>query len=64
MPVPAAWLWPYEETIRKCARSWVTVVRLMECNPELTFACSQVSDLPLGSSPSAPGLLLLQHDSK
>lgn len=48
MLVPAAWLWPYEETIRKCARSWVTVVRLMERNPELTFACSQVSDLPLG----------------
>uniref|UniRef100_A0A8C3PNG6 alpha-mannosidase n=1 Tax=Calidris pygmaea TaxID=425635 RepID=A0A8C3PNG6_9CHAR len=39
--IDSAWLWPYEETIRKCARSWVTVVRLMECNPELTFACSQ-----------------------
>lgn len=50
MPVPAAWLWPYEETIRKCARSWVTVVQLMEHNPELTFACSQVSDLPLDTS--------------
>uniref|UniRef100_A0A8C0BH51 alpha-mannosidase n=1 Tax=Buteo japonicus TaxID=224669 RepID=A0A8C0BH51_9AVES len=46
--IDSAWLWPYEETIRKCARSWVTVVRLMERNPELTFACSQVSDLPLG----------------
>uniref|UniRef100_A0A8B9QFG5 alpha-mannosidase n=1 Tax=Apteryx owenii TaxID=8824 RepID=A0A8B9QFG5_APTOW len=39
--IDSAWLWPYEETIRKCARSWVTVVRLMECNPELTFVCSQ-----------------------
>uniref|UniRef100_A0A8C0BGA1 alpha-mannosidase n=1 Tax=Buteo japonicus TaxID=224669 RepID=A0A8C0BGA1_9AVES len=39
--IDSAWLWPYEETIRKCARSWVTVVRLMERNPELTFACSQ-----------------------
>ncbi|XP_008941963.1 PREDICTED: alpha-mannosidase 2C1, partial [Merops nubicus] len=39
--IDSAWLWPYEETIRKCARSWVTVLRLMECNPELTFACSQ-----------------------
>lgn len=56
VPVPAAWLWPYEETIRKCARSWVTVVDLMEHNPELTFACSQVSDLPLDSS--ARGMLL------
>lgn len=40
--VPAAWLWPYEETIRKCGRSWVTVIRLMEKNPEFVFACSQV----------------------
>ncbi|KFV05117.1 Alpha-mannosidase 2C1, partial [Tauraco erythrolophus] len=39
--IDSAWLWPYEETIRKCARSWVTVLRLMERNPELTFACSQ-----------------------
>uniref|UniRef100_A0A8C9NH97 alpha-mannosidase n=1 Tax=Serinus canaria TaxID=9135 RepID=A0A8C9NH97_SERCA len=39
--IDSAWLWPYEETIRKCARSWVTVVHLMEHNPELTFACSQ-----------------------
>lgn len=37
-----AWLWPYEETIRKCGRSWVTVVRLMEKNPDFVFACSQV----------------------
>lgn len=50
VPVPAAWLWPYEETIRKCARSWVTVVHLMEHNPELTFACSQVRDLLLDTS--------------
>ncbi|XP_021263154.1 alpha-mannosidase 2C1 isoform X2 [Numida meleagris] len=39
--IDSAWLWPYEETIRKCARSWVTVIHLMERNPELTFACSQ-----------------------
>lgn len=39
---PAAWLWPYEETIRKCGRSWVTVIRLMEKNPEFVFTCSQV----------------------
>ncbi|XP_060116165.1 alpha-mannosidase 2C1 [Heteronotia binoei] len=39
--IDSAWLWPYEETIRKCARSWVTVVRLMEKNPEFTFVCSQ-----------------------
>ncbi|XP_042330389.1 alpha-mannosidase 2C1 [Sceloporus undulatus] len=39
--IDSAWLWPYEETIRKCARSWVTVVQLMEKNPEFTFVCSQ-----------------------
>nr|XP_056721816.1 alpha-mannosidase 2C1 [Euleptes europaea] len=39
--IDSAWLWPYEETIRKCARSWVTVIRLMEKNPDFTFVCSQ-----------------------
>lgn len=41
-PVCAAWLWPYEETIRKCGRSWVTVVGLLEKNPDFVFVCSQV----------------------
>uniref|UniRef100_A0A8C2PV10 Alpha-mannosidase 2C1 n=1 Tax=Cyprinus carpio TaxID=7962 RepID=A0A8C2PV10_CYPCA len=41
--IDSAWLWPYEETIRKCARSWVTVIRLMEKNPEFVFTCSQVA---------------------
>ncbi|XP_075753510.1 alpha-mannosidase 2C1 [Pelodiscus sinensis] len=39
--IDSAWLWPYEESVRKCARSWVTVIRLMEKNPEFTFVCSQ-----------------------
>ncbi|XP_076863631.1 alpha-mannosidase 2C1 [Brachyhypopomus gauderio] len=39
--IDSAWLWPYEETIRKCARSWVSVLRLMEKNPEFKFTCSQ-----------------------
>uniref|UniRef100_A0A4W6DHV0 Alpha-mannosidase 2C1 n=1 Tax=Lates calcarifer TaxID=8187 RepID=A0A4W6DHV0_LATCA len=39
--IDSAWLWPYEETIRKCGRSWVTVIRLMERNPEFVFTCSQ-----------------------
>uniref|UniRef100_A0A8C2IWH1 Alpha-mannosidase 2C1 n=1 Tax=Cyprinus carpio TaxID=7962 RepID=A0A8C2IWH1_CYPCA len=43
--IDSAWLWPYEETIRKCARSWVTVIRLMEKNPEFVFTCSQVAFL-------------------
>lgn len=41
-PVCVAWLWPYEETIRKCGRSWVTVVGLLEKNPDFVFVCSQV----------------------
>ncbi|XP_030221274.1 alpha-mannosidase 2C1 [Gadus morhua] len=39
--IDTAWLWPYEETIRKCGRSWVTAVRLMEKNPDFRFTCSQ-----------------------
>lgn len=42
-PLPClAWLWPFKETVRKCARSWVTAVQLMEQNPEFIFVCSQV----------------------
>nr|XP_061825435.1 alpha-mannosidase 2C1-like isoform X1 [Nerophis lumbriciformis] len=39
--IDSAWLWPYEETIRKCARSWVTVIHLMKKNPDFVFTCSQ-----------------------
>lgn len=38
----SAWLWPYSESIRKCARSWSSVLRLMEDYPNFTFVCSQV----------------------
>uniref|UniRef100_A0A6Q2XDK7 alpha-mannosidase n=1 Tax=Esox lucius TaxID=8010 RepID=A0A6Q2XDK7_ESOLU len=43
--IDSAWLWPYEETIRKCARSWVTVIRLMEKNSHMVFTCSQAQQL-------------------
>ncbi|KAB0369387.1 hypothetical protein FD755_019392 [Muntiacus reevesi] len=43
--IDTAWLWPFKETVRKCARSWVTVVQLMERNPEFIFACSQAQQL-------------------
>ncbi|KAF6351738.1 mannosidase alpha class 2C member 1 [Rhinolophus ferrumequinum] len=43
--IDTAWLWPFKETVRKCARSWVTAVRLMERNPEFIFACSQAQQL-------------------
>ena len=42
LPCLAAWLWPYSESIRKCARSWSSVVALMEDYPHFTFTCSQV----------------------
>ncbi|XP_061176887.1 alpha-mannosidase 2C1-like [Saccostrea echinata] len=37
----SAWLWPYAETIRKCARSWSCTIRLMEQYPDFNFTCSQ-----------------------
>lgn len=43
--IDSAWLWPYKETIRKCARSWVTAVQLMASNPDFTFTCSQAQQL-------------------
>ncbi|XP_060030724.1 alpha-mannosidase 2C1 isoform X2 [Erinaceus europaeus] len=43
--IDTAWLWPFKETVRKCARSWVTAVNLMERNPEFIFACSQAQQL-------------------
>lgn len=40
--IDTAWLWPYDETIRKCSRSWSSVIALMEDYPQMTFVCSQV----------------------
>ncbi|GJD12481.1 Alpha-mannosidase 2C1 [Galdieria sulphuraria] len=39
--IDTAWLWPYDETIRKCARSWATQLTNMEMFPKYKFACSQ-----------------------
>ncbi len=35
-----AWLWPLSETIRKCARTFSTQIRLMEKYPEYIFGAS------------------------
>ena len=35
------WLWPFEETIRKAARSWSSQIDLMDRYPEYKFICSQ-----------------------
>lgn len=40
--IDTAWLWPYGETIRKCARSWSSTVLLLEEYSFMQFACSQV----------------------
>lgn len=40
-----AWLWPLRETVRKCARTFSTAVRLMVEYPEYRFACSQAVQL-------------------
>lgn len=39
--IDTAWLWPIEETRRKCQRSFATVIALMDEYPEFKFACSQ-----------------------
>lgn len=39
--IDTAWLWPIEETRRKCQRSFATAVALMDDYPEFKFACSQ-----------------------
>ncbi|NOY82204.1 MAG: alpha-mannosidase [Kiritimatiellaeota bacterium] len=39
--IDTAWLWPVRETIRKCARTFSTAVRLLEQYPEFHFSCSQ-----------------------
>jgi alpha-mannosidase len=39
--IDTAWLWPMEETWRKCVRTFSTAVRYMDLYPEYKFACSQ-----------------------
>lgn len=39
--IDTAWLWPIEETRRKCQRSFSTAIHLMDLYPDFKFACSQ-----------------------
>ncbi|CAG8578871.1 16816_t:CDS:10, partial [Acaulospora colombiana] len=39
--IDTAWLWPFDETKRKVARSWSTQIGLMELYPDYKFVCSQ-----------------------
>ena len=41
--IDSAWLWPLRETHRKCARTFANVLRLMEQDPRVMFACSQAA---------------------
>ncbi|TAG08796.1 MAG: alpha-mannosidase [Verrucomicrobia bacterium] len=43
--IDTAWLWTIAETIRKCARSFVSQLRIAEQYPEHKFACSQAQQL-------------------
>lgn len=39
--IDTAWLWPIRETVRKCIRSFVSAVDLMDRHPDYVFSCSQ-----------------------
>lgn len=39
--IDTAWLWPIDETWRKCQRSFANVLDLMDRYPEFKFACTQ-----------------------
>ncbi len=41
--IDTAWLWPIEETWRKCQRSFANVLALMDAYPDFKFACSQAA---------------------
>ncbi|GAA2971869.1 glycoside hydrolase family 38 C-terminal domain-containing protein [Microbacterium terrae] len=43
--IDSAWLWPIRETIRKCARTFSSVLALMDADPEFRFACSSAQQL-------------------
>jgi alpha-mannosidase len=41
--IDSAWLWPIRETVRKCARTFASAVRLMDDSPDYRFVCSQAA---------------------
>jgi len=43
--IDTAWLWPLRETVRKCARTFSTVLALMDRYPEYHFVVSQAQQL-------------------
>jgi alpha-mannosidase len=59
--IDVAWLWPLEETFRKCVRTFATQVRLMERYPAYRFACSQAQQYAWIRD-RAPGLWARIHE--
>jgi alpha-mannosidase len=43
--IDTAWLWPFRETVRKCARTFSNALALMDDYPDYRFACSQPQQL-------------------
>jgi alpha-mannosidase len=41
--IDSAWLWPLRETVRKCARTFASAVRMIDEYPEYRFVCSQAA---------------------
>ncbi|HEX2681931.1 MAG TPA: alpha-mannosidase, partial [Candidatus Dormibacteraeota bacterium] len=41
--IDTAWLWPFREARRKCARTFSTALALMDEFPDYRFACSQAA---------------------
>ncbi len=39
--IDTAWLWPLQETVRKCTRTFASAVALMDADPDFRFSCSQ-----------------------
>jgi alpha-mannosidase len=39
--IDTAWLWPLQETARKCTRTFASAVALMDDAPDFRFSCSQ-----------------------
>ncbi|XP_076038916.1 alpha-mannosidase 2C1-like [Oratosquilla oratoria] len=39
--IPSAWMWPFSEGKRKCARSWASSLALQDRYPRWNFTCSQ-----------------------
>jgi alpha-mannosidase len=43
--IDTAWLWTFDETKRKCARSWASQLVLMNDHANFKFVCSQMQQL-------------------